>query len=128
MTSQPDRRILELLGIEVPILQAPMAGAQLHGLAVAVANAGGLGSLPCALLSPEQIRQETGLFRQLAPGRPLNLNFFCHSPAAPIRRASRPGGSGCAPTASSSASIRTGQCRPPFAIPSTRRPASWSRN
>ena len=74
----PDRRILDLFGIELPILQAPMAGAQEHPLAVAVAKAGGLGSLPCALLSPEQTRQELTLFRQLAPGKPINLNFFCH--------------------------------------------------
>jgi len=43
----------QLLGIELPIIQAPMAGAQGSALAVAVSNAGGLGSLPCAMLSPE---------------------------------------------------------------------------
>ena len=41
----------DLLGIELPIIQAPMAGVQGSALAVAVSNAGGLGSLPCAMLS-----------------------------------------------------------------------------
>jgi nitronate monooxygenase len=75
----PDPRILKLFDIALPIIQAPMAGAQLHGLAVAVSNAGGLGSLPCALLSHKQIRQELTLFRQLS-SKPVNLNFFCHRP------------------------------------------------
>ena len=76
-------RLTDLLGIEHPIIQAPMAGVQTHALAVAVANAGGLGSLPCALLSPEQVRQELALVRQQAPGRPVNLNFFAHSTPTP---------------------------------------------
>jgi nitronate monooxygenase len=78
----PDRRILDLLGIDLPILQAPMAGAGLADLAVAVAEAGGLGSLPCALLRPDQVRTEVSIFRQRS-ARPINLNFFCHCPAAP---------------------------------------------
>ena len=41
-----------LLGIEMPIIQAPMAGVQGSALAIAVSNAGGLGSLPCAMLGP----------------------------------------------------------------------------
>lgn len=44
----PDRRILDLLGIELPIIQAPMAGANGSAMAIAVSEAGGLGSLPCA--------------------------------------------------------------------------------
>jgi nitronate monooxygenase len=46
-----------LLGIELPIIQAPMAGVQGSEMAVAVSNAGGLGSLPAALLSPETLRR-----------------------------------------------------------------------
>ena len=46
-----------LLGVELPIIQAPMAGVQGSTLAVAVSIAGGLGSLPCALLSPDALRQ-----------------------------------------------------------------------
>jgi nitronate monooxygenase len=48
-------------------------------LAVAVCEAGALGSLPCAALNSEQIRSEFALIRQRTK-RPLNLNFFCHSP------------------------------------------------
>ena len=58
MNAWPDRRLLDLLGLEVPIIQAPMAGAQDAALAIAVSEAGGLGSLPCALLDVDQIRDE----------------------------------------------------------------------
>jgi len=75
----PDSRLLDLFGIELPILLAPMAGPVLAEMAVAVANAGGLGSLPCALLSPEQTRAELEKIRQGA-NRPINVNFFCHTP------------------------------------------------
>lgn len=67
-----------LLGIELPIIQAPMAGVQDHALAVAVSNAGGLGSLPCAMLSPEALERELRAIREKTT-RPVNLNFFCHS-------------------------------------------------
>ena len=78
----PDRRILDLFGIELPIVQAPMAGAVLADMAVAVAEAGGLGSLPCALLDAEGLRTQLGLIRQRTD-RPINVNFFCHRPPAP---------------------------------------------
>lgn len=83
MSHWPDRRILNLLGIELPILQAPMAGATGSAMAIAVGQAGGLGALPCAMLSGEQVRAEIAAFRAGCPGRPLNLNFFCHQPPAP---------------------------------------------
>ncbi|WP_341669112.1 NAD(P)H-dependent flavin oxidoreductase [Alcaligenes sp. SDU_A2] len=73
----PNNALLDLLNIEHPIIQSPMAGAQDSELPIAVARAGGLGSLPCAMLGLEQIREQTNLFRQ-ATSRPLNLNFFCH--------------------------------------------------
>lgn len=79
MKTWPDSRLCDLLGIEHPILQAPMAGAALAAMAIGAARAGGLGSLACAMLSPERIREEVALFRQ-ATSRPLNLNFFCHRP------------------------------------------------
>jgi nitronate monooxygenase len=66
-----------LLGIELPIIQAPMAGFQGAALAVAVSNAGGLGSLPCALLSPASLRQELTTIRAQTD-RPVNVNYFCH--------------------------------------------------
>jgi nitronate monooxygenase len=77
-----DRRILDLFGIEHPIIQAPMAGAQGSAMAIAVSNAGALGSLPCALLSPDQLRRELQTIRQQTD-KPFNLNFFCHTPPAP---------------------------------------------
>lgn len=81
MSQWPDSRILDLFAIELPVLQAPMAGATGSAMAIAVSNAGGLGSLPCAMLSAEQIRQELEAFRQASRG-PLNINFFCHTPPA----------------------------------------------
>lgn len=66
-----------LLGVELPIIQAPMAGVQASALAIAVSNAGGLGSLPCALLSLEQMHQELEAIRS-ATSKPFNVNFFCH--------------------------------------------------
>ena len=83
MSNWPDRRILDLLGIELPILQAPMAGASGSAMAIAVARAGGLGALPCAMLTGDQVRGEIEAFRTACPGQPLNLNFFCHQPPAP---------------------------------------------
>ena len=75
----PSRRLQELFGIEIPIVQAPMAGANLSALAIAVSEAGGLGSLPSAMLSPDQLRQELETIRRHT-SRPINLNFFCHRP------------------------------------------------
>ncbi|MVA96121.1 2-nitropropane dioxygenase [Nitratireductor sp. CAU 1489] len=80
----PNNGIVELFDIEVPILQAPMAGSSGAELAIAVSAAGGLGALPCAMLGPEQIRTELGVIRQRT-NRPVNLNFFCHSPPSPDR-------------------------------------------
>jgi nitronate monooxygenase len=77
-----DRRIIDLLGIEHPILLAPMAGSGAAELAIAVAEAGGLGDLPCAMSSPEQIRSDLGVFRQRT-AKPINLNFFTHTPPQP---------------------------------------------
>lgn len=72
----------QLLDIELPIIQAPMAGVQGSALAIAVANAGGLGSLPCAMLAPEALRAELAQIRARTT-RPFNVNFFCHRPPQP---------------------------------------------
>ncbi|CAM5783444.1 NAD(P)H-dependent flavin oxidoreductase [Rhizobacter fulvus] len=69
------------LGTDLPVIQAPMAGVQTSALAIAVCNAGGLGSLPCAMLSPEQMRAELAAIRAQTD-RPFNVNFFCHTPPA----------------------------------------------
>ena len=79
-------KISELLGIELPIIQAPMAGAQASAMAIAVSNAGALGSLPCAMLTAEGLRKELELVRTQT-SKPFNVNFFCH--AAPVADAAR---------------------------------------
>jgi nitronate monooxygenase len=71
----PDRRLCDLLGIEHPIVQAPMVGSCTPSLASAVANAGGLGSLGCGGKSLETVREETDAIRART-NRPFNLNFF----------------------------------------------------
>jgi len=71
-----------LLGVKYPIIQAPMAGSQDHRLTVAVSNAGGLGSLPCATLTHDQLREELITLRKLTD-KPYNLNFFTHTTQEP---------------------------------------------
>jgi nitronate monooxygenase len=77
--------IARLLGIEIPVIQAPMAGVQAGALAAAVSEAGALGSLPCALLSIEGMVKELELIGSRT-GKPCNVNFFCHVPPAPDAR------------------------------------------
>ncbi len=74
--------IQELLGIPLPIVQAPMAGVQGSELAIAVTQAGGLGSLPAATLTAEALRRELAAIRERTTG-PVNVNFFCHAAPAP---------------------------------------------
>lgn len=71
-----------LFGTEFPLIQAPMAGVQGHELAAAVSSAGGLGSLPCAMLSIEGMRKELEALKAKTE-RPYNVNFFCHVPPEP---------------------------------------------
>lgn len=71
-----------LLGIELPIVQAPMAGAQGSAMAIAVSEAGGLGSLPCAMLTPDTLVAELRALRA-GTDKPFNLNFFCHTQLEP---------------------------------------------
>jgi nitronate monooxygenase len=78
----PTTSVIDLFQVKIPIIQAPMAGANGAALAVAVSQAGGVGFLPCAMLSPENARAEIALFRQQASG-PLGLNFFCHENPTP---------------------------------------------
>src|SRR5881628_3325760 len=82
MQPWPDRGILDLLKIEIPIIQAPMAGSDSVALARAVSSAGALGSLACALLSPDAVREAMRSLRDQMAG-PFNLNFFCHAMRAP---------------------------------------------
>jgi nitronate monooxygenase len=75
-------RLQDLFGVELPIIQAPMAGVQGSALAIAVAGAGGLGSLPCAMLSRDALRAELATIAART-ARPINVNFFCHTPPEP---------------------------------------------
>lgn len=79
MSTWPDPRILDLLGIDVPIIQAPMAGATTPAMVIAANQAGALGSMPAAALSTEQLREALATIRQ-GSTRPINVNFFCHQP------------------------------------------------
>jgi len=72
----PDRRIIDLFKTEFPIVQAPMAGVMDADLVMAAAQGGALGSLPCAMLSPEKAREQIKIIRQRVAA-PINLNFFC---------------------------------------------------
>jgi nitronate monooxygenase len=76
----PNRRLLDLLKIEHPIVQAPMGGHVSPDMPVAVSEAGGLGSFPSGLSTPAQVRDEVAKIRAKT-SKPINLNFFCHAPA-----------------------------------------------
>jgi nitronate monooxygenase len=78
----PDRRLLDLFKTEHPIVLAPMAGAVDADLAIAVAQAGGLGSLPVALFNEQKMREQMAKIRA-ATDKPININFFCHTPPVP---------------------------------------------
>ena len=72
-------RMREIVETDLPIIQAPMAGVQVGALAAAVCEAGALGSLPCAMLTPEAMAKELEVVARTR--RPFNVNFFCHVPA-----------------------------------------------
>jgi nitronate monooxygenase len=73
----PDKKFLELVGIDLPIIQAPMASSSGVDMALAVSNTGGLGSLPCATMEFVELR-ETLSFLTQATSKPVNINFFTH--------------------------------------------------
>ena len=75
----PDRRLMDLFKIEHPIVLAPMAGAMDADLAIEVCEAGGLGSLPVAMLNEQQMREQIAKIRSRT-NKPINVNFFCHTP------------------------------------------------
>ena len=76
---------MNLFGTRWPLIQAPMAGSQGSALAIAVSKSGGLGSLPCAMLSVEAMRKELAAIRAATDG-PCNVNFFVHTPPVPDAR------------------------------------------
>jgi nitronate monooxygenase len=73
---------MTFLPSEIPLIQAPMASAQDAKLAIAVCKAGGLGSLPAAMLTPDRLREQIAAVRR-ETSAPFNVNFFCHSEPAP---------------------------------------------
>ncbi|MFT5172502.1 MAG: nitronate monooxygenase [Gammaproteobacteria bacterium] len=75
----PDSRLLDLLQVEHAIIQAPMAGSTTPALAAAVSNAGGMGSLGCAMMDPGAVHGQVTQLRSKT-NRAFNLNFFCHQP------------------------------------------------
>jgi len=81
----PDRRLIDFLGIEHPLVLAPMAGLGTVELAASVCAGGGVGSLGCGGLQPGHLIQAVDKLRRLT-SKPINMNFFCHS-AARVDRA-----------------------------------------
>ena len=73
----PRRDLIDLLGIEHPIVQAPMGGESTPEMAIAVSNAGGLGGLGCSFMSLDELRAKAEAIRA-GTNRPFNLNFFAH--------------------------------------------------
>lgn len=82
MGNWPNRRLLDLLKLEIPIIQAPMAGSDSVALARSVSSTGALGSLACALLTPDGVREAARAIR-VGMSRPFNFNFFCHTMELP---------------------------------------------
>ena len=78
----PDRRLLDLFKIEVPIVQAPMAGPQDSEVMIGAAQGGALASLPCAMLTPDKAREQINIVRQRVSA-PVNMNFFVHKHVEP---------------------------------------------
>ena len=72
-----DRRVIDVLQIEHPIVLSPMAGIGTIELAAAVSAAGGLGSIGCAVMEPEFAAKTIRALRGLTD-KPINVNFFCH--------------------------------------------------
>ena len=119
--------LCRLLGLERPIVQAPMAGVQLGDLAVAVSEAGGLGSLPCAMLAPEAIAAELSAIRARTT-RPGQRELLLRTGRrCPTRGASRPGAPRCGPTTRRSASTLPTSSRARDARRSARPPPRCSR-
>jgi nitronate monooxygenase len=79
MGGEQIKRFLDLTGVELPVIQAPMAGATTTEMVIATSEAGGLGSLPGAMLSIDQMRSALDQIRATTR-KPINVNFFTHEP------------------------------------------------
>jgi len=74
--------LTDRLGLDLPIIQAPMAGTSTPELAAAVSNAGALGSISIASVDAVEGRRQVQALRALTT-RPFNVNLFCHAPTPP---------------------------------------------
>lgn len=83
MVGWPNRRLLDLIGCEHPVIQAPMANVAGVDLCVAASRAGALGSLACGMISPERVREQVAEVREQTRG-PINLNFFSFAMPEPV--------------------------------------------
>lgn len=81
-TSPLETPLLRLLGIGLPLLQAPMSGVVTPQLVAAVSNAGGLGVLPGVIVPPDQLREQIRAIRQATP-RPFGVNLLLHRDLQP---------------------------------------------
>ena len=106
----PDRRLIDLLQIEHPLVLAPMTGIGTVELAASVCAAGGLGSIGCAAIQPELAAKTIQALRALTD-KPINVNFFCHVRQKPMLTANRLGVTGCRPIIASLG--LTPSCRTP---------------
>ena len=80
---------LPIADLAVPVIRAPMSGVQGSALAIAVSDAGGLDSVPCARLSLSAMESELSTIRETTD-KPFNVNFFCHqAPRASTERENR---------------------------------------
>src|SRR5712675_1680403 len=79
--------LLEILGVDLPIIQAPMAGTSTPAMAAAVSNAGALGSIGVGAVDAADARR---MIENLAglTNKPFNVNVFTHRPARadPVRQ------------------------------------------
>lgn len=123
----PDRRLLDLLKTEFPIVQAPMAGVMDADLVIAVAQGGALGSLPCAMISAEKAREQVNVIRQRVSA-PVNMNFFCHKAVDADPGGKPDGRRGSPATTTNWGSIPRPPSMPPAARRSTTRFVPWSRS
>ena len=74
--------LTDRLGLDLPIIQAPMAGTSTPELAAAVSNAGALGSISIASVDAAEGRRQIQALKALT-ARPFNVNLFCHAPTPP---------------------------------------------
>src|ERR1700761_1843374 len=72
--------LLDLLGIDLPLIQAPMAGVSSPAMAAAVSEAGALGSIGVGNTDAASAQRTIEAVRQRS-SRSLNVNVFCHQPA-----------------------------------------------